>query len=168
VLITGTTAGTITDNSGDYSISVPSEQAVLQFSYVGYLSQSIPVGNQRMINVSLEEELAVLDEIVVVGYSSKRQSELSSSVAVVSEQTLQTAPVSPSLDVMLQGRVPGLVISNTSGEPGSGADMLIRGPGSIGASTTPLIVVDGIIGGDYNPLDVKSITVLKDHGLPTG
>lgn len=162
VLVTGTTRGTITDNAGNYSITVPDEEAVLQFSYIGYLTESITVGNQRIINVSLAAEMEVLDEIVVVGYSSRRLSELSSSVAVVSEDALKTAPVSTSLDVMLQGRVPGLIVSNTTGEPGDDADMVIRGAGSIGASTTPLVVVDGIIGGDYNPLDVESVTILKD------
>jgi len=162
VAVSGTTLGTITDGSGTYSLTVPNEKSVLQFSFIGYQPQSVTIGSQKVINIALAEELAVLDEIVVIGYSSRRQSELSSSVAVVSAAKLQTAPVSTSLSVMLQGRVPGLIISNTNGMPGSGATMTIRGAGSIGASTSPLVVVDGIIGGDYNPQDVETVTVLKD------
>jgi TonB-linked SusC/RagA family outer membrane protein len=162
VVVSGTTTGTVTNASGDYSLNVPNEQSVLEFSFVGYQRQSVTVGNQRNITIALVEDIAVLDEIVVIGYSTRRQSELSSSIAIVSEETLRTAPTSQNLGVMLQGRVPGLIISNTSGLPGSGSTMVIRGAGSIGASTSPLVVVDGIIGGSYNPQDVASVTILKD------
>jgi TonB-dependent SusC/RagA subfamily outer membrane receptor len=163
VVIQGTTTGTITDVDGNYSIMVPGEQSVLQFSYVGHQTRFITIGNQRVIDVQLSVDLAVLDEIIVVGYSRRRQSELSSSVAVVSEEQLRTSAAGTrQLNVMLQGRVPGLIVSGTSGAPGSSASMLIRGRGSIGAGTSPLTVVDGIIGGSYNPADVASVTILKD------
>jgi TonB-linked SusC/RagA family outer membrane protein len=162
VLIQGTTTGTVTDVNGNYSLRVPDGNAVLQFSYVGHLTQSHKVDDRRLINVSMAEDLAILDEIVVIGYSTRRQSELSSSVSVISEDRLRTAPTSNNLGVMLQGRVPGLIVSNTSGMPGSGSNIVIRGAGSIGASTSPLFVVDGIIGGSYNPQDVETVTILKD------
>ncbi len=162
VQVKGTGYGAITDADGRYSISSVDRNAILVFSFIGYETIEIPVNGKDLIDVSLAENLAMLDEIVVVGYSTKRLSELSSSVSVVSEKELQTAPVSPNLSVMLQGRVPGLIVSNTSGMPGSGATMTIRGAGSMGASTSPLIVVDGMIGGSYDPQDVESVTVLKD------
>ncbi len=162
IVVAGTNIGTITDISGAYTINVPNEQAVLQFSFIGYLPQSVTVGNQRTINIALIEDVAILDEIVVIGYSSRRQSELSSAVSVVNVEQLRVAPASSSLNVMLQGRVAGLNVSNTSGRPGTGASMTIRGAGSIGASNSPLVVVDGVIGGSYNPQDVASVTVLKD------
>lgn len=163
VVVQGTTTGTVTDVDGNYSLTVPDEDVLLQFSYVGHLTQLFAVGDLRVIDVVMEEDLAVLDEIIVVGYSSRRQSELSSSVAVVSEEQLRTSTAGTrNLNVMLQGRVPGVIISGTSGAPGSSASMVIRGRGSIGAGTSPLIVVDGIIGGSYNPQDVASVTILKD------
>ena len=163
IVIQGTTIGTITDIDGNYSLQIPDEDVVLQFSYVGHLTQVLAVGELRVIDVALEEDLAVLDEIVVIGYSARRQSELSSSVAVVTEEQLRTTTAgTDQLSVMLQGRVPGLIVSGTSGNPGSSASMVIRGRGSIGAGTSPLVVVDGIIGGTYNPADVASVTVLKD------
>jgi len=162
VAVMGTTLGTITDANGAFSLNVPNERSTLQFSFIGYQPLSVSVGSQRLFNIEMTEELSVLDEIVVIGYSSKRQTELSSSVSVVSEAKLQTAPVSTSLNVMLQGRVPGLVITGTQGMPGSGATMTVRGAGSIGASTSPLVVVDGIIGGLYDPQDIASVTILKD------
>ena len=161
VIVSGTIVGTITDNSGNYTLKVSNEQSILQFSFVGYQPQSISVGNQRVINVALVEDLAMLDEIVVVGYTTRRQSELSSSVTVIKAQDLQGVTTN-NLSTMLQGKVSGLAISNTQGRPGSNVQMIIRGVGSIGASANPLIVVDGIIGENVDPKDIATITVLKD------
>src|SRR5690606_5902559 len=102
-----------------------------------------------------------LDEVVVVGYSSKSLSELSSAVAVVNSEKLQGV-TSQNLGSMLQGKVPGLMISNSSGKPGQATNVVVRGVGSIGAGYQPLYVVDGIIGGSADPLDIESGTVLKD------
>lgn len=161
VVVLNTTLGTVTDLSGNYRIEVPGEQTVLQFSFIGYNTRTVIVGSQRVINVVLEEDTQDIEGVVVVGYSTKRQSELSSSVSVVSEEQLKGV-VTNNLETMLQGKVPGLVVSNTRGRPGDGTTIVIRGVGSIGAGYDPLYVVDGIIGGSANPADIESITVLKD------
>jgi TonB-linked SusC/RagA family outer membrane protein len=161
LVIQGTMIGTVTDASGNFQLNVPDEQAVIQFSYVGYLNQNVTVGNQRILNVILREDAMLIEGVVVVGYGTRRQSELSSAVAVVNEQQLQGV-TTHNLATMLQGKVPGLVVSNTRGRPGDEATMTIRGVGSIGAGFSPLIVVDGVIGGFAAPQDIASVTVLKD------
>ena len=161
VSVAGAGIGTATDLEGKYSLSVP-EGSILVFSFIGFESQRIPVGDQSIIDVTLEEDISSLDEVVVVGYSAKRQSELSSSVAIVGEEDLKNGVVSNNLGTMLQGKVAGLTVSNTEGRPGSATNLVIRGVGSIGAGYGPLYVVDGVIGGSANPMDIASITVLKD------
>jgi TonB-linked SusC/RagA family outer membrane protein len=161
VLVRGTTTGTATGLDGGYTLTVP-EESTLIFSFIGYVSQEISVGNRSTIDVKLMEDETSLDEVVVVGYSARRQSELSSSVAVVGEDELKKGVISNDLGTMLQGKVPGLTVSNTGGRPGSSANIVIRGVGSIGAGYGPLYVVDGVIGGSANPMDIASITVLKD------
>ncbi len=162
VLVKGTTQGTVTNADGEYSLTNIPEDATLVFSFVGMRTQEVVVGNQTSINVSMEEEAIGLEEVIAIGYSTKRQSELSSSVSVINEVTLQRGLSSTNLGTMLQGKVPGLVVSNTSGHPQRGTNIVIRGVGSIGAGYYPLYVVDGIIGGSYHPNDIESITVLKD------
>jgi len=161
VVVKGTTTGVITDNNGNFSLVNIPENASLQFSFVGMKTQEFTTEGKTTINVKLSEEAIGLDEVVAVGYSNKKASELSSSVAVVNEKALQGV-TSNNLSDMVQGKVPGLVVSNTSGNPGQNANIVIRGVGSIGAGYSPLYVVDGIIGGDANPNDIESITVLKD------
>ncbi len=162
VVVKGTTQGTVTNADGDYTVTNIPENATLVFSFVGMQTQEVAVGNQTNINVALLLETIGLEEVIAVGYSTKRQSELSSSVTVVNEETLQKGVSSTNLGTMLQGKVPGLVVSNTSGHPQRGTNVVIRGVGSIGAGYNPLYVVDGIIGGSYHPNDIESITVLKD------
>lgn len=140
----------------------------LYFSHISYGRDSIInfVVNRNEINNVLmrlkKEKSSSMDEVVVVGYNKKRQSELSSSVSVVSAQKLQDGVMSEDLGTMLQGKVPGLVVSNSSGHPERSANIVIRGVGSIGAGYAPLYVVDGIIGGTAATNDIASITVLKD------
>lgn len=162
VVIKGTTTGTTTNADGNYSISTGSSDATLVFTFVGMKSQEVIVGNQTIINVSMVVDAIGLEEVVAVGYSTKRQSELSSSVSVINEEKLQSGVTSTNLGTLLQGKVPGLVVSNNSGHPQRGTNVVIRGVGSIGAGYNPLYVVDGIIGGTYDPSDIESITVLKD------
>ncbi|QGY43499.1 SusC/RagA family TonB-linked outer membrane protein [Maribellus comscasis] len=161
VVVKGTTQGTVTNVDGYYSLpNVPAE-ATLQFSFVGMITQEVVVGNQSSINIQMETDAIGIEEVVAVGYSSKKVSELSSAVSVVKEKDLRGV-TSSNLGTMLQGKVPGVRISNTTGRPGQDPQIVIRGVGSMGAGYSPLFVVDGIIGGTYNPEDIETITVLKD------
>lgn len=162
IAIKGTTTGTITDVDGNYTLPNVKQGAVLVFSFVGMVSQEIPVQNQNAINVTLSEETIGLEEIAVVGYSTKKRTELSSSITVVSSQEIDRSVSTTSLSNLLQGRVPGMQISGTSGAPGSSATMIVQGMGSLQAGASPLTVVDGIIGGSYDPKDIESLTILRD------
>lgn len=164
VLLKGTTIGAATDVDGSFSLNIPDAQAangVLVFSFIGYESQEVSVAGKTEINVSLSSSTQQLDQVVVVGYSAKKVRYLSSSVSTISNEKLRdvTANELPSL---LQGKVPGVVVSTGSGDPTSAARVTIRGAGTISAGSSPLYVVDGNIGGTYNPVDVENITVLKD------
>ena len=165
VVIKGTTTGVITNLDGTYVINAP-ETAVLLFSYVGYLPQEIPVGSQTYIDILMIPDLVNLDEIVVVGYGTQRKSDIIGSVSSVNKERIQNTA---SINVLesVQGSSPGVYIRRSSGEPGSQADIRIRGINSIGASNSPLYVVDGIpfTSGNLNdisPNDIESIEILKD------
>lgn len=159
VMVKGTTTGTITDMNGNFTLEVP-DGAMLEVSYIGYVTQTVKVTGTK-VSVVIKEDTQKLDEVVVVGYSSKSQSQLSSSVSVVSSEELHGVSTE-SVAKMLQGKSSGVVISNSTGQPGSEPKITIRGTGSIGAGTSPLYVVDGIIGGTANPNDIESISILKD------
>ncbi|RZL59729.1 MAG: hypothetical protein EOO93_15530, partial [Pedobacter sp.] len=148
-----------TNSDGNYKITAV-RNATLVFRGIGYNTQNIKV-NSNTINVTLVESTTDLDAVTVVGYSAKKKSELSSAVSVVSGEKLNDV-TSVSLATLIQGKVPGVVASTASGDPTSSASIVIRGAGTINASTGPLYVVDGNIGGSYNPADVESITVLRD------
>lgn len=160
VLVKGTKNGVLTDANGNYSINAE-KGSVLVFSFTGYQSREIELANQTTIDMVLEESSTNLGEVVVVGYSTKKQSEISSSISVVTGDKLRDV-TSNEVSSLLQGRAPGVVVSTASGSPTSGSSIVVRGAGSINASTDPLIVVDGNIGGNYNPTDVETITILKD------
>lgn len=164
VVVKGTALGTITGADGGYSINIPTAQEqnlTLVYSFVGYESKEVVASNQSQINVSLDISSSLLEQVVVVGYSAKKLKYLTSSVSTISNEKLRdvTANDLPSL---LQGKAAGVVVSSPSGDPTSAPRILIRGAGTISAGTAPLTVVDGNIGGTYNPVDVESITVLKD------
>lgn len=162
IAVKGTTTGTITDIDGNYSLPNVNQGATLVFSFVGMVSQEFTVQSQSPINVTLSEATIGLEEIAVVGYSTKRRTELSSSITVVSSQEIERSVSTTSLSNLLQGRIPGMQISGTSGAPGSSASMIIQGMGSLQAGASPLTVVDGIIGGSYDPKDIESLTILRD------
>lgn len=163
VTVKGATRGTITDGDGNYTLpNIPSD-ATLVFSSVGFASTEEIVGNRTSINIVLQLESTALDELVVVGYSTVRRSQLTSSAVTLQSEQI-TDNVTHDLGSMLQGKVAGLMITNSSGAPGTNADMRIRGVGTITAGQSPLIVVDGIPGGTYDPSDVETVTVLKDVG----
>jgi len=164
VFVQGTTGGTITADDGSYSISAPSD-ASLQFTALGFSDKVIPVNGQTTINVILEEDSELIDETIVVAYGTAKKSSFTGSATQLGSSQLkkmQTTNISKSLE----GAVAGLQTASSSGTPGSGASIQIRGFGSINASTSPLIVVDGVpYEGSLNSIpssDIESMTVLKD------
>ncbi len=161
ILVKGTNKGTASDYDGKFTLEDVDEQATLVITYVGYQRQEVTVKGKSNLTIIMQEDTQMLDEVVVVGYSSKRQSELSSAVNVISEKELMDV-TSTNVSSMLQGKAPGLVVSNSSGDPTASPSINIRGSSSISANSNPLIVVDGIIGGNVNPNDVESVTILKD------
>ncbi|RYY37570.1 MAG: SusC/RagA family TonB-linked outer membrane protein [Sphingobacteriaceae bacterium] len=163
VAVKGAGGGSTTKADGSFSLSLPGQTATLQFRYVGYTTKEVDVKVGQNITVTLNEDVTQLNDVVVVGYSSKKQSELTSSVTVVSAEKLKDVTTN-NVGGMLQGKVAGLQVVNSSGQPGSAPEIRLRGVSSVNASQSPLFVVDGIIGGNYDPNDVESITVLKDAG----
>ncbi len=156
--------GASTDMNGEFSLNIPENlvnKAVLVFSYIGYAPLEAEVAQKTRFDVALTSTINQLEQVVVVGYSAKKVKYLSSSVATISSTKLRDV-TSNELPNLLQGKAPGVVVSSDSGDPTSAGRILIRGAGTISAGTSPLVVVDGNIGGRYNPVDVESITVLKD------
>jgi TonB-dependent starch-binding outer membrane protein SusC len=163
VVVQGTTNGTITDIDGNYSIKVQ-PNSKLQFSFVGYLSQTIDVKNQATINVKLYEQALDLDEVVVVGYGTIKKNDLTGSVGSINSENL-IMKGSPSILQSMQGSVAGVSITQSGSRDQAGFDIQIRGKSSINTDVKPLYVVDGIICGDIdflNPQDIDRIDILKD------
>ncbi|MDP9080843.1 MAG: TonB-dependent receptor [Bacteroidota bacterium] len=160
VTIKGTTNAVSTSIDGKFSINAPAD-GVLTFSFIGYTSKDVKLDGKTDLSVVLSPASKALNEVVVVGYTSKQVSQLSSSVSVISGDRLRDV-TSNDVVSLLQGKAPGVVVSSASGDPTSTSSILIRGASSINASTSPLFVVDGNIGGTYNASDVESVTVLKD------
>ena len=161
VLEKGTSNGTITDVDGKFQFNT-AENAVLLVSFVGYKSQEVPLNGQSSIEILMEVDVSSLDEVVVVGYGTVRKSDLTGAVASVNEKGLMAFPSVNVLQTM-QGRAAGVVIQSTNGEPGGQFKIRVRGATSINASSDPLFVVDGLVGGALPPADdIKSIEVLKD------
>jgi TonB-linked SusC/RagA family outer membrane protein len=163
VLIKGTTKGIITDLTGNYSIEVPSQEAILVFSFIGYNEQEVLVGDQVQINVSLEETKHALDEVVVIGYGKVKKSDLTGSVSSVKADDI-TKVTSLNPEQSLQGKVTGVLVTSTSGAPGAAPVVRIRGTGTFNNSS-PIYVVDGVILDDIsflNSADIASMEVLKD------
>lgn len=165
ILETGTSNGTITDMNGAYSLNVSSANATLKFSYIGYEEQQIKIQGRNVINVKMNEETSNLDEVVVVGYGVQRKSDLTGAISSINAaETLKKMPAAQIAD-LLQGRIAGLSIVNSSGAAGATPTLRVRGVNSIKADGGPLVVIDGFPGGNLsaiNPADIKSIEVLKD------
>ena len=138
----GTTNGTITDLDGKYTLNVGAN-AVLQFSYIGYVSSDIAVNGQRTVNVTMKEDSQNLDEVVVVGYGTVRKADLAGSVSVLDNKAFKDQPIKQVSDA-LQGRVSGVQVQS-SGVPGGTVKIRVRGSGSINRSNDPLYVIDGIV-----------------------
>lgn len=153
-------SGTVTDYDGRYVIDAPKD-AELTFSSLGFVTAKEAVSGRSVINVALTPDTQTLEEVVVLGYTTQKKAELSSSVVSMSGEKLRDVSTSD-VGNMLQGKVAGVVVMNSSGQPGSEADIRIRGTGSITAGSGPLYVVDGVAGGSFSPNDIETITVLKD------
>ena len=157
--------GTVTDNDGKFSISVPSKKSILVFSYVGYSDQAVIVGNQTSISVKLVEDATQLDETIVIGYGTQQKSHLTGSISKLEGDALINAPVSD-VTTALQGMMTGLNVTNQTSEVGVVPSIRVRGTGSISAESEPLVIIDGfpVSGGlsQINANDIKSIEILKD------
>ena len=164
VLVKGTTNGTITDIDGNFTLEVSSGD-VLEISYIGYVSQEFPVGNQTQFNVTLAEDTQALDEVVVVGYGTMRKSDVTGSISTAKGADLLKAQNFSALD-NLRGKAAGVNIFSNSSQPGAyGSRVVIRGQATINASSDPLYVVDGVVMENFylmNPNDIESMEVLKD------
>lgn len=160
ILVKGTSTGTVTDFDGNFELAVP-DKATLQLSYMGY--KTIEVRAVADMNIIMETDAQQLQEVVSLGYSAVKKAELSSAVVTVDAEKLTDVTTSD-VGNMLQGKVAGVQISNATGQPGAAAEIRIRGTGSITAASDPVYVVDGVMGGQFNPNDVETISVLKDAG----
>lgn len=165
VMCKGTTNGVITDIDGNFSITVPSDVKELEASFLGYKTVVFSADKDN-VRISLKPAQDVLDDVVVIGYGTAKKEDLTGSVAVVNMKDIDLTPVS-SIDEAIQGKIAGVDIMSTSGDPTSTSSIRIRGTRSITASNEPLIVVNGIMDAvedikDIDPADIKSVSVLKD------
>jgi TonB-linked SusC/RagA family outer membrane protein len=163
IMIKGTGKGVITGTDGSFNIAASKADDILVFSFIGFKSQEITVGARSVINVTLEPDIVSIEGVVVMGYSTKKRNEITSAVTTVSSDKLMDV-TSNDIGTMLQGKVSGIQVINSSGAPGASSEIRIRGISSFSAPQGPLYVVDGIIGGTFDPNDVETITVLKDAG----
>jgi TonB-dependent starch-binding outer membrane protein SusC len=176
VVVKGTTNGTVTDGEGNYKISLTSGDSFLLFSFIGLLSQEVPIGVRTIVDVVMSADVTQLNEVVVVGYGTQLKQDLTGNIASVKGEVLQNIPV-PTFEQALQGRAAGVFIEAGNGKLGQGIKVRVRGSSSVSAGNQPLYVIDGIpmtsssqsnVGGETNPLtdinptDIESIQILKD------
>lgn len=166
IMIEGTMTGTVTNVDGEYSLTVNVPDAILSYSFVGYVTRMITVGYQSAIDVALSLDLAELDEVVVVGYGTQRRREVTSSIATVREEDFNQGAISSSPIQLIQGKIAGLAISRAhGGDPTRDVHILLRGVSTVRGDISPLIIIDGVPGGNLNtisPEDIESIDVLRD------
>lgn len=165
IVVKGTTVGTVTDANGGYKLNAP-DDGTLIFSFIGFETQEIRIGDRAVIDVIMKTDPKQLEEVVVTGYREESRRALPGSVAVVKADKIQNASIA-SFDQVLQGRVPGMLVSGSSGQPGASAQVIIRGIKSINGTNGPLYVLDGVpitsgIFNTLNPNDFESVSVLKD------
>lgn len=167
VAVKGSTGGTSTDEKGSFSIRVPDQKARLQFSHLGMRSLELPVNKTGQMSVTLEEDASKMNEVVVIGYGSQSRQLLTTAVAKVDNKALESVPLT-NVGEALQGAVPGLLVQNTSGEPGTASRIILRGGTSINNpnGAAPLYIIDGVIRdaglNELSSADIESIQVLKD------
>lgn len=163
-ITTNSKTSTTTDLQGNYAITVLNSQATIKFSYVGFVGQTITVGTNKTIDVTLQEDKRELEEVVVVGYGTQRKKDVTGAITTVKVKDMLAVPTT-SVAEMLRGRVAGVQVTIGSSRPGSGSDILIRGKRSLSGGNAPLFVVDGSPVTDIDDLnanDIKSVEVLKD------
>ncbi len=164
VMVKGTGNGTVTNLEGNYTLENVSKKGVLVFTFVGMKTREMEVGNRVVVDVSMSEDVQSLGEVIVVGYGTQKKANLTGSVATVSGAKLNERPA-PNAANLLQGRLPGLQVTQPSAEPGrDNPNFLIRGRGSFGGGNDPLVLIDGVTGSfnNLNPDDIENVTVLKD------
>lgn len=173
ILVRGTTNGTTTDFDGNYSLSNVAGTDVLVFSFLGFVTQEIPIAGRSTIDVQLAESEAALDEVVIIGYGTVTRQDATGAVSQISSEDFNEGPIQ-NAEQLIQGKVAGVSITSGGGAPGEGQNVVIRGQGSLTLTSSPLIVVDGIplsnssVGGSrsaldfINPNDIETMTVLKD------
>ena len=179
IVVKGTTLGVSSDANGNYNVAVPGPNTVLLFSSIGIVSQEVNVGNRVVVNVALKESINELAQVVVTGYTTTQRKDITGSVTSISPDKFKDIPVT-SFDQALQGQAAGVQVTQSSGTPGGGITVRVRGSTSISASNRPLFIVDGVpvedgqltgrgFGGQqdnafalFNPNDIASIEVLKD------
>lgn len=165
VVLKGSAMGTATDVDGRFAIAVPNDNTTLVFTFVGYTSSEVVVGSRTSIDINLSPDVTSLSEVVVTGYTTQRKRDITGAVSVVKVDEMQVVQA-PSIAQKLEGRASGVTIS-TSGEPGEGTNVRIRGLGSFTQGNDPLWIIDGVRSFDkgnnwLNPNDIESIQVLKD------
>lgn len=186
VVVQGTTIGTSTDFDGRFELVVPDDAQILVFSYVGYVTQEVEIGSQTTFEIALQPDFVALEDLVVVGYGTQQRAEITGSVSSINTEEIEAVPVS-SFENALQGRLAGVNVAESTGEPGATPQITVRGTGSISAGNDPLIVIDGVPVSKnlnlqpaltsqrasfqppkvnplatINPRDIASIEVLKD------
>ncbi|WP_420149833.1 TonB-dependent receptor plug domain-containing protein, partial [Spirosoma sp.] len=178
IVVKGTTNGVSTDANGNYSIAIPNQNAVLVLTSIGLNSQEVTVGNRTVVNVQMQESINELTQVVVTGYNTTQKKDITGSIASISSDKFKDIPVT-GVDQALQGQAAGVLVTQSSGTPGGGLSVRIRGNTSISANNRPLFIVDGVqvqngalttgYGGQndnalalLNPNDIESIQVLKD------
>lgn len=164
VLVKGTTRGVATDLDGKFTLDLQSGDQALVISFIGYLTQEVEIGNQTSLTINLEEDIQSLQEAVVIGYGSQDKKEITSAVVGVKPEDFNRGNVASPAQ-LLQGKVAGLSITRPGGNPNAGFNIRLRGLSTFGANSSPLIVLDGVIGAsleNVDPNDIQSIDVLKD------
>lgn len=165
VMVKGSQSGTVTDMDGKFSIGVKDNSTILVFSFVGYASQEVTVGSQSSVDVSLSEDMAELEEVVVVGYGTQKKSDLTGAIASVDQQVITERGVTNPVQ-SLQGSVAGVVINNPTGRVGDQISVTVRGNNTLqSGASAPLYVVDGVVTDNIsflNPQDIAKIDILKD------
>ncbi|MBK7870312.1 MAG: TonB-dependent receptor [Saprospiraceae bacterium] len=165
ILLKGTATGTITNADGSFSLTIPdNSDQVLVFSYTGYQTQEMTVGTQTNFSIGLSADQTILDEVVVIGYGQIKKSNVVGSIVSVKPEDLRKVPTTNVIE-SLQGKLPGVDITRSSGQAGAGINVVVRGNRSLTASNSPLFIVDGIQYNsiqDLNPNDIQSMEVLKD------
>lgn len=164
VLVKGTSNGAATDFDGNFTVSVDNPNAILVFSYVGYVTQEVNVSGKTTLNVSLQPSLESLDEVVVIGYGTTKKSDLTGSVVTIGGDDLKKQSISNVAEA-LTGRLAGVQVTSSEGSPDSEIKIRVRGGGSLTQDASPLIIVDGFpvnSMSDVSPADIENISVLKD------